>query len=109
MPSPARTTRLLPALSLALACESEPTRPDAYSAFDGDAPALVNDVVSKVAVTPDSQLVFAGDQLRVTATATNSADEALVRTFAWKSSNPSVVTAVGPSLSTMTFRAITIG
>jgi hypothetical protein len=94
---------------LALACQAEPTTPGALSTYDGESSAVVDDVVSKVLLAPDSQLVFAGSQLRVTATAVNRAGEALVRSFAWKSGNTAVVTTVGSSLPAMTFRAVKAG
>ena len=99
----------MPALVLVLACQGEPTTPSALSAWDGAAAAVVDDVVAKVVLQPDSQLVFAGDQLRVTATARNRFNEVLTRTFTWKSSNTSIVALVGPSLPTMTFRAVKAG
>jgi hypothetical protein len=70
---------------------------------------VLDNVVAKVIVVPDSQMVFVGDQFKVTATAKNRANETLDRTIVWKVSNTSIVSTVGPPLPAMTFKALRTG
>ena len=100
---------LLPALSLAFACAGDPTTPSALVHHDGPAAGVVDDVVAKVTVVPDSQMVLVGDQFRFTATARNRANEPLDRAIVWKVSNTSIASPVGPPLPAMTFKALRTG
>jgi len=91
------------------ACAGDPTTPSALVHHDGPAAAVVDDVVAKVTVVPDSQMVFVGDQFRFTATARNRANEPLDRAIVWKVSNTSIASPVGPPLPAMTFKALRTG
>ena len=92
-----------------MACAGETTTPSALAPYTGATAAVVDNVVAKVIVVPDSQMVFVGDQFRVTATAKNRANETLDRTIVWKVSNTSIVSTVGPPLPAMTFKALRTG
>ena len=58
--------RLLP-LCLLLACEGEPMTPSAAAPSGGLAAAVTDNVVASLRITPDSQMVFVGDQFLITA------------------------------------------
>lgn len=99
---------LLVALGLVLACQGETTTPTAMPVPAGEIAAVTDNVVATLAVVPDSQMVFAGDQFRVTATPKNKAGQVLDRSVAWKVSNTSVVSTVGSPLPAMTFKALRV-
>lgn len=107
-----RPAALLPALGLVYACQGETTSPTASTpslgTYGGPAAAATGPVAS-LSLTPDSQLVFVGDELRVTAVPRNRAGELLERSVAWKSGNTSVVDLLGPPVLAMTFRALRTG
>lgn len=101
--------RVLP-LCFVVACQGESTAPTTMSAPGREVTAAATDnVVASLAVIPDSQMVFAGDQFRVTARARNKAGEVLEVGVVWKVSNTSVVSTVGSPQPTMTFKALRVG
>jgi plastocyanin len=101
--------RVLP-LCFVVACQGESTAPTTMSAPGREVTAAATDnVVASLAVIPDSQMVFAGDQFRVTARPRNRAGQVLDVAVVWKVSNTSVVSTVGPFQATMTFKALRVG
>src|SRR4051794_7595229 len=72
--------RLLPACLL-LACQSEPTTPNATTTAiapsDGPSLLITDNVVASLAVNPDSQMVFAGDKFKITSRPKNAAGQLL--------------------------------
>lgn len=103
------TARWLP-LGLLLSCQGEPTTPSAISVPSGrPVAAVTDDVVARVTVSPDSQMVFKNDRFTVTAEATNAAGEALERSFTWTVANKRIARALDPLGATTTFKALRVG
>ena len=100
--------RLLP-LCLLLACEGEPMTPSAAAPSGGLAAAVTDNVVASLRITPDSQMVFVGDQFLITAQPRNKAGQVLDKSVRWTVSNTSVATMVGLPQPAMTFKAAKIG
>jgi hypothetical protein len=97
-------------LCFVVACQGESTAPTTMSAPGREITAAATDnVVASLAVIPDSQIVFAGDQFRVTARPKNRAGQVLDVAVVWKVSNTSVVSTVGSSQPSMTFKALRVG
>ncbi len=107
-PSRLILVRLLP-LCCAIACQGDPTTPDAVPAFaGGNVTAAVNTVAS-VTILPASQTVFLSDQFQLTAQPKNSAGQLLDRIPTWTVTKPSVASTVSPPGATMTFKALAVG
>jgi plastocyanin len=101
--------RVLP-LCFVVACQGESTAPTTMSVPGREVTAAATDnVVASLAVIPDSQVVFAGDQFRVTARPRNRAGEVVDVGVVWKVSNTSVVSTVGSPQPAMTFKALRVG
>jgi hypothetical protein len=100
--------RLLP-LCLLLACEGGPAAPSAsLSPADGLA-AVTDNRLATFAVSPDSQMVFAGDELRVRALPRNRAGELLERTITWTVGSTRILRKLGTTEMDMPFQALKAG
>ena len=106
--SPERSARLLP-LCLVLACEGEPTTPSALGAAPEALAAVTDNRLYTLRVSPDSQMVFAGDVFRVVALPRNRAGELLERSITWTVGNTKVIRILGTTQADMTFRALKAG
>lgn len=107
-PLPERlAARLLP-LCLVLACEGETTTPS-LGAGPGAHAAVIDNKLYTFAVSPDSQMVFAGDDFRVVALPRNRAGELLQRSIKWTVGNTKVIRILGTTQADMPFRALKAG
>lgn len=107
--SPARSAARLLSLGLMVACEGEPTTPSALGVGPEVVAAVTDDRLATLRVSPDSQMVFAGDVFRVVALPRNRAGELLERSITWTVGNTKVIRILGTTEADMPFRALKAG
>jgi PKD repeat protein len=102
-------TYLLPLLIL-LACQDESTAPESAAApIDQPVFAVTDNVVATLSVTPDSQMVFAGDKFKLTAKPKNAAGQLLTKVVRWNVGTATIAKALDSLKATVPFRALKAG
>jgi len=93
--SPERSVVRLLTLCVVLACESEPTTPSSLRGVSSPVAAVTDNRLATFAVSPDSQMVFAGDTFLIRALPRNRAGELLERSITWTIGNSNIIRSLG--------------